>query len=96
MNLIFLTLFYFCIVLFVKVKPNPTTKKFIRNNIYKLCGYAMLFFIIMIALYSLLTNFYPDHSPKIHSLIFWLESIAIVAFGFSWLVKGEAILKDVT
>jgi hypothetical protein len=25
---------------------------------------------------------------------FWLESIAIVAFGISWLTKGEAILKD--
>jgi hypothetical protein len=26
--------------------------------------------------------------------IFWLESIAIWAFGFSWLTKGETILKD--
>ena len=25
---------------------------------------------------------------------FWLEAIAIVAFGVSWLTKGEAILKD--
>jgi hypothetical protein len=25
---------------------------------------------------------------------FWLESIAIVVFGISWLTKGEAILKD--
>ncbi len=27
---------------------------------------------------------------------FWLESIAMLAFGFSWWVKGEAILKDET
>ena len=26
--------------------------------------------------------------------IFWLESVAIVAFGLSWLTKGETILKD--
>ena len=26
--------------------------------------------------------------------VFWLEALAIVAFGVSWLVKGEAILKD--
>ncbi len=27
---------------------------------------------------------------------FWLESIAMVAFGVSWSVKGEAILTDET
>ena len=26
--------------------------------------------------------------------IFWFESLALVAFGVSWLVKGEIILKD--
>jgi hypothetical protein len=26
--------------------------------------------------------------------VFWLEWIALVAFGVSWLVKGKAILKD--
>ena len=26
--------------------------------------------------------------------LFWLESIVIVAFGVSWSVKGEAILRD--
>jgi hypothetical protein len=26
--------------------------------------------------------------------VFWLETIAILAFGVSWLTKGEAILKD--
>ena len=31
---------------------------------------------------------------KAYDPIYWLESIAIVAFGISWLTKGEAILKD--
>ena len=26
--------------------------------------------------------------------IYWLESIAILTFGLSWIVKGEWILKD--
>jgi hypothetical protein len=26
--------------------------------------------------------------------VFWLESLAVVAFGVSWLTKGEMILKD--
>jgi hypothetical protein len=39
------------------------------------------------------------HLPKDSSWlslkpVFWLESIAVVAFGISWLVKGEAIFKD--
>jgi hypothetical protein len=28
--------------------------------------------------------------------VFWLETVAIVAFGVSWLIKGEAILEDVS
>jgi len=26
--------------------------------------------------------------------VFWLEAIAIIAFGISWFVKGEGILED--
>jgi hypothetical protein len=26
--------------------------------------------------------------------VLWLESIALWAFGFSWFVKGETLLKD--
>jgi hypothetical protein len=26
--------------------------------------------------------------------VFWLETAAIAAFGVSWLVKGQAILRD--
>jgi hypothetical protein len=26
--------------------------------------------------------------------VYWLEAMAIVAFWISWLIKGEAILKD--
>ena len=26
--------------------------------------------------------------------VFWLETAAIAAFSFCWLVKGEAILRD--
>ena len=28
------------------------------------------------------------------SPLFWLEAVAVVAFGVSWLTKGEAILAD--
>jgi hypothetical protein len=26
--------------------------------------------------------------------VFWLESIAIIAFGISWFTKGDGLLKD--
>ena len=29
-----------------------------------------------------------------HNLTFWMEAIAIEAFGISWLIKGETILTD--
>ena len=34
--------------------------------------------------------------PQINSLklAFWLETIALIAFGVSWLTKGQAIFKD--
>ena len=38
--------------------------------------------------------FSPNPSLLKLNPVFWLESLAIVAFGVSWFVKGEAILKD--
>lgn len=31
---------------------------------------------------------------KAYRPIFALETLAVIAFGLSWIVKGEAILKD--
>src|SRR3989344_5703116 len=46
--------------------------------------FAMGLFLTL-AVYSLIFNWQP---------VFWLESLAIILFGISWFVKGEAILKD--
>lgn len=35
-----------------------------------------------------------DHWISKLDPVFWLESVAVWAFGWSWLIKGEAILKD--
>jgi hypothetical protein len=91
--LFFLTLAFFALILFRKTDPNktPTRKKRQRNVVYTVCGYTIIACIAVITL----LKFLPDGSA-IQELtpIFWLESIAIVAFGMSWFVKGEAILKD--
>jgi hypothetical protein len=90
----FLVLAYFSLVLFRKTDPTrpPTRKKLQRNAVYAFCGYAILVCLgLMIAAVVLM----PEGSPlRRLAPVFWLESGAIVAFGVSWLTKGEAILKD--
>lgn len=91
--LFFLTLAYFSLALFRKTdlaKP-PTRRKLQRNVVYTLCGYTILGCIGLIVLLALLPG---DVAIKKLSPVLWLESVAVVAFGMSWLTKGEAILAD--
>ena len=91
----FITLAYFSLFLFPKSAPGSTMtkQKRQRNKIYRISGYTILASLILIAFY----NFFlkdkfvnlQDYKP-----VFWFESLALVAFGFSWLTKGEAILAD--
>jgi hypothetical protein len=52
-----------------------------ENNIYKICGIAIIAFSFMIPICDLLNLF-----PK-STLIF--EALALIAFGTSWLIKGR-------
>jgi len=54
-----------------------------ENYIYKTCGYTMIGCLIMIPLSDLL-NLFPAST-----LVF--ESLALIAFGISWLIKGRAL-----
>ncbi len=90
---LFLTLAFFSLALFRKTDPSltPTPQKIKRNIIYTICGYIILACIVLVIALKFLpadSNIF-DLSP-----VFWLESIAIISFGVSWLVKGEAIMKD--
>jgi hypothetical protein len=91
--LFFLTLIYFSLILFTKTDPSktPTRQKLRRNKVYKSCGYTMSACILLIVVFKLLPpgSAFGDYRP-----VYWLEALAVVAFGFSWLTKGEAILKD--
>lgn len=93
--LFFSTLIYFSLFLFTKTdeKKKPTERKLMRNEVYQACGYTMAISLLLIAVYyrlpaewaSLLVQYKP---------VFWLESLAILAFGASWFTKSEALLKD--
>ena len=88
-SVFFLALAYFCLVLFTKSdKARPTTRKLQRNRVYVVCGWVILACLALIVLVNLLPH------TDLH-LALWLESAAILAFGFAWLTKGEAILGDV-
>ncbi|PRY35818.1 DUF998 domain-containing protein [Umezawaea tangerina] len=84
----FLPLAYFCLVLFRKSdKSRPTVRKVQRNRVYAVSGAVILGCLALIVV----VNLFPD--TGLHPAL-WLESAAILAFGFAWLTKGEAILGD--
>jgi len=97
-TLFFLTLAAFSLILFTKTKKNEdgmdedlrTDQKKIRNVIYIVCGVIMIACLAAIAIYEI---FIKD-GYEIQSFVFWAESIALIAFGFSWLTKGKTIFPD--
>lgn len=95
--LFFLTLAYFSLRLFTKTDPSvpPTRRKMQRNFVYKVCGYLILLAMALIAVVKLVADSQGVPFKQLDP-VFWLEALAVVAFGFSWLTKGEAILKDET
>jgi hypothetical protein len=91
---LFLVLAYFSLHLFTKTKEGVpmTPEKKIRNGIYKACGVIMLACIACIALYS---AFLRETPVSVIKPVFWLESLALWAFGWSWFVKGKTLWTDV-
>ena len=68
-----------------------TPQKRKRNVVYKICSSVMFFCILILAAYFLVfkkSNAWPE------STVFIFEAIALIAFGISWLTKGEAIFGD--
>jgi hypothetical protein len=72
----------FALWLFRKTAPGETDiprDKKLRNRIYLSCGIA----IVLAMAWAGLAGFFGEP-------IFWPESVALVAFSVSWLVKGYA------
>ncbi|MEX0290375.1 MAG: hypothetical protein AB3N14_14815 [Flavobacteriaceae bacterium] len=95
-TLFFLTLAYMSIFLFTKSDKEKTQweqPKKTRNNLYRISGYVIVGCLVLLALYFfVLEEKWPE--LKRYDLVFWLETIALLAFGISWLTKGETFFKD--
>ncbi|MBI9054375.1 MAG: hypothetical protein JEY96_11195 [Bacteroidales bacterium] len=90
----FTVLILFSLWLFPKTNQEVmSAEKKNRNRVYKICGYTMIVCIAFIIIYmALLINTFPNHG--IFQPVFWLESFALLAFGISWITKGQVIYKD--
>lgn len=88
----FIILACFALFLFTRSEETPTPKKRQRNILYRVCGILILFCLVLVSLYfshHLFNDLIIQYNP-----IFILETIILWAFGLSWLVKGEFLLKD--
>jgi hypothetical protein len=100
--LLFLTLAFFCICQFTQTTDvrTRTRRKKERNAVYYACGIAILACIAVIGSVKLLYVFgvMPGFCAWLESWKwnFWFESLALVAFGSAFLIKGEFLLKDET
>lgn len=90
---LFAILAYLSYFRFTRTAPGaaPTTRKLQRNRIYRVCGVIIALCIAGIAVGFLLLD--ADQERRT-SFLFWFEAIAVVAFGVSWLTKGEMIRPD--
>lgn len=78
------------IFLFTITGNEITEKKKLRNNIYRICGILIVISAIIIPINSTsLFDFVPDWFPT--TMI--CEFIMFTSFGFSYIVKSEAISK---
>jgi hypothetical protein len=92
--LLFLTLAYFCLVLFKMSAEGHTItpQKIQRNLVYTVCGTAILGSLALIVLIQVILK----HTYLIGHVgtLFCFETTSLIAFGIAWLTKGETFLKD--
>jgi hypothetical protein len=69
-----------------KEKKTPKEK---RNTVYITCGWIIIVCVALLAAYFFIK---PDVGD--FPLIFTLEAVAVEAFGFSWITKGETLWPD--
>jgi hypothetical protein len=88
----YLLLAYFCLFLFTRTHKDgtpPTPRKILRNRVYRSCGAGVLVGVAGAGLAGL-----GGGSAGLWQPVFWFETLAGIAFGTAWLIKGETLLRD--
>ena len=88
----FLALAGYSFFIFTRTDPSVpmTLQKRQRNIVYRASGIIIVICLVLIAV----LNLAPPGPIDDLQPVFWLETIASVSFGVSWLIKGETLLKD--
>lgn len=64
-----------------------------RNRLYRVCACVILFCLILLGVQFLAVQLCASEGIKFciekYSFVFWVETIAILAFGVAWFTKGE-------
>lgn len=91
-TLYYLSLAYFSYFVFTKTDPErpPTARKLLRNKVYRTCGAVVVACLVGAGVTGMLLR---DSLGPLHP-VFWFETLAGLAFGAAWLIKGETLLRD--
>ncbi len=70
----------------------PTPQKRIRNVFFVGCGIVMVSALVI----AFLEGYLEVIELRVfgESTTFWMETVAVVSFGFSWLIKAQVFFKD--
>jgi len=75
-----------------KPRQSRGKAKITRNRIYRTS--AALILISLIVMFLGVLEVIPPDFYDSNNLTFWMETLAVESFGFSWLIKGETFFKD--
>lgn len=88
--LFFFTLSMISFVNFRRTKKPEDFGKNISHPIFKSCAVIMLLCLFALVVVYILEKLSVDVSwAETYNLTFWLETVMLLAFGISWIIKGE-------
>lgn len=91
-GIVFVFLAYYCLFVFTREKPDVhfdkngelLQSKKIRNDLYRISGIVIILCILAILSQKLWGDVWNEDNYTL-----WFEALALVMFGFAWLVKGK-------
>ncbi len=90
--LLFTTLAYISFFLFTRGPKRKRKRKILRNKVFRTCGVILILSVILITLIRIIPSL--ENSLGRYNAVFWIEWIGLIAFGVSWMVKGNLLFKD--